>query len=93
MRSSAFFELVRAPHKTRRFWMYVALGIVPILCAELYMQLMGFRPPVRIQIQNGLITFAMWVATFWFGFRFGRTAWLVIAAHMFVFALFAWLQT
>ena len=89
-----FANPVPAPHKTKRFWMFVALGLVPILLAPLYMRLMGFRPfSVRVQIHSGLITLATWTAIFWFGFRFGRKAWPVILPLMFAFALFAWLHS
>ena len=93
MRSSVFFEPVRAPHKTKRFWIFVALGVVPILFAPLYMILIGFHAfPLRVQIRSGVLTLALWVAFFWFGFRFGRIAWFVIAMVMFAFAFFAWLH-
>jgi hypothetical protein len=89
-----FANPVPAPHKTTRFWLFVALGLLAIFCTPLYMMLMGFRPfSLRIQIQSGLITLAMWTTIFWFGFRFGRKAWLVILPLMFAFVLFAWLQS
>jgi hypothetical protein len=94
MRSSIFFERVPAPHRTKRFWIFFVVGIVPILCTPLYMLLMGFRPfPLRVQIHSGLVTFTTWVAFFWFGFRFGRTAWLIIGMLIFTFAFFAWLHS
>jgi hypothetical protein len=90
---SIFANPVPAPHKTRRFWMFVALGLLPILCTPLYMILLGFRPfPLRVQIHSGMITFALWVAIFWFGFRFGRIAWLITVVLMFLFTFVAWLS-
>jgi len=81
---------VPAPHRTKRFWLFVALGLVPIVCAPLYITWVGFRVPVWTQIQSGIITFALWVTVFWFGFRYGRIVWLVLFPLMFAFALFAW---
>ena len=90
---SLFANPVPAPHKTKRFWMFVALGLVPIICAPLYIMLAGFRVSIWIQIQSGIITFALWTAIFWFGLRFGRKAWLVIIMLMFAFTLFAWFHS
>jgi hypothetical protein len=91
MQSSNFFEPVPAPHKTKRFWVFVALAIVPFLCAPLCMVLLGFHrfPPLRIQIWTALITLVAWAAFFWFTFRFGRIAWFVVAMLMFGFAFLA----
>jgi hypothetical protein len=62
-----FANPVPAPHKTKRFWIFLVLGLVPILFAPLYMVMMGFRPfPPRVQIHSGVITFATWTAIFWF---------------------------
>jgi hypothetical protein len=86
-----FANPVHAPHKTKRFWMWGAIGLVPVLLAPLYIWWEGAaRPSVRVQVETGVITFAMWIAIFWFGFRFGRIAWLVILPLMFAFVLFAW---
>jgi hypothetical protein len=85
-----FANPVPAPHKTKRFWRWIALGLVPVVVAPLYIRWKGFRLPVRVQIQSGSITFATWIAIFWFGFRFGRIAWLVILPLIFAFVVFAW---
>jgi len=93
MQSLIAFEPVRAPHKTKRFWVSVTLcGLLPILLAPLYMKfIIGLPPfPLRVQVRSGIITFATCLAFLWLGFRFGRTGWLVVAMCMFAFALFAW---
>jgi len=73
--------------------MFVALGLVPIVCAPLYERLVGFRLSLWVHVQSGIITFALWVAVFWFGLRYGRKAWVVIIMLMFAFILFAWLRS
>jgi hypothetical protein len=95
MHSLMPFEPVRAPHKTKRFWISVVFfGLSPILVVPLLMVLCGYPPfSLRTQVRTGLITFATCLAFLWLGFRFGRTAWLVIAVFMFVLALFAWSQS
>lgn len=85
-----FANPVPAPHKTKRFWTWVTLGLVPVVVAPLYILWMGLRLPVRVQILSGVITFATWITIFWFGFRFGRIAWLVILPLVFAFVVFAW---
>ena len=90
MPASILFEPVSAPHKTKRFWLFVALGLVVLLCAPVIQILLGLPPfPRRVQISSGAITFALWVIAFWFGLRFGRIAWLTIATLMAIFALLA----
>jgi hypothetical protein len=84
------FDPVAAPHKTKRFWIFVALGLVPVLSAPLVQRLLGLPLfSLRVTLESGLITFATWVVAGWIGFRFGRTGWLGIAIAMLVFAIFA----
>ena len=93
MQSLIAFEPVRAPHKTKRFWVSVGFfGLLPILLAPFYTTfIMGVPPfPLCVQVRSGIITFATWLAFLWLGFRFGRTGWLLVAMFMFAFALFAW---
>jgi hypothetical protein len=93
MQSLIAFERVRAPHKTKGFWVSVAFfGLLPIVLAPLYMKfIMGVPPsPFRVQVRSGIITFVTCLAFLWLGFRFGRTGWFVVAMCMFAFALFAW---
>ena len=93
MRDLNLFDPVPAPHRTKRFWLFVALGIVPILCAPLYMILIDFRPfSFRVQTQSGIITLAMWSAFWWMGLRFGRAGWFAVAMLMFGLVIFAWLH-
>ncbi len=92
MQSLVPFEPVRAPHKTKRFWVSVAFfGLLPIVLAPLYMASRGYPPfPLRVQVRSGIITFATCLAFLWLGFRFGRTGWFIVAMCMFTIALFAW---
>jgi hypothetical protein len=70
--------------------MFVALGIVVVLCAPVIQSLLGLPSfPLRIQISSGCIAFATWVIAFWFGLRFGRIAWFMIGIMMLTFALVA----
>ena len=92
MQSLIAFERVRAPHKTKRFWVSVAFfGLLPIVLAPLYMKfIMGVPPfPLRVQVRSGVITFATCLAFLWLGFRFGRTGWFIVAMCMFAIVLFA----
>jgi hypothetical protein len=92
MRSLIDFEPVRSPHKTKRFWMFVAvIGIASILFAQLFMMfVLGVRPfPLRVQVKSGAIAFPTLVIFSWIGFRFGRVGWYVVAIAMFAFAAFA----
>jgi hypothetical protein len=88
------FNPVSAPHKTKRFWIFVALGIIPGLCGPLVQRLMGIPLfALRVHISAGLITFALWVTAFWFGLRFGPVAWIVIGVIMLTFVIFAGLYS
>jgi hypothetical protein len=92
MRSLIDFEPVRSPHKTKRFWMFVAVvGVGSILFAQLFMMLvLGVRPfPLRIQLKSGPIAFLTLITFYWIGFRFGRVGWFVVAIAMFAFAAVA----
>jgi hypothetical protein len=89
---SAFlnFDPVSAPHKTKRFWRFVGLGLVVVICAPLVQRLLGIPPfTPHVQISSGIITFTTWIIIGWIGFRFGRIGWLAIAAAMLRFAIVA----
>ncbi len=90
MKASSFLQPVSAPHKTRVFWMIVALGLVPVLATPFFMRLRGFPPfPLHVQISSGAITFLLWAIASWFILRFGRVALVAVALAMLSFALWA----
>ena len=83
------FDPVLAPHKTKSFWVAVAVcGLLPVLLAPLCMIVIGYPPfPLRVQFRSGVITFTMIGAFLWLGFRFGRPGWFVVAILMFAVAI------
>jgi hypothetical protein len=92
MRSLIDFEPVRSPHKTKRFWMFVAVvGVASILFAQLFMMfVLGVRSfPLHVQLKSGAIAFLILLSFAWIGFRFGRIGWFVVAIAMFAFGAFA----
>ena len=94
MPASAFLEPVPAPHKTKRFWLLVVLGIFIPLFAQLWLIFRGLPPfPLRIQLTSGTLTFALWAGMVWFGLRFGTIAWFIIGVLFFAFGLFALLHS
>jgi hypothetical protein len=94
MTSSTFLDPLPAPHKTRRFWMLVALGTLIPLAARLWLVFHGLPPfPLRVELSTGAITFALWVITIWFALRFGRIVWFIVAVFFIGFGLFAMLHS
>jgi hypothetical protein len=90
MAASSFFEPCSAPHKTKRFWLLVALGVFVVLTAPLVQILLGLPLfPLRVHITSGVITFVVWVSMIWLAIRFGRIVWFAIALFFLGFALFS----
>ena len=94
MPASSFFEPLRVPHRSKRFWIVIILGVAVVLVAPVVQMLLGLPPfPRHVQFTSGAITFALWVAMIWFAVRFGRMAWFAIALFFLCFGLFAMLHS
>jgi len=90
MPASTFLQPVPAPHKTKRFWLLVALGLLIPVAAPLWLIFHGLRPfPLRVQFSSGAITFTLWIATIWSALRFGVIAWIIIGILFLGFGLLA----
>ena len=94
MAASAFLQPVPAPHKTKRFWLLAALGLLIPVSASLWLIFLGLPPfPMRVQFTSGSTTLVLWIGSIWFALRFGAIAWLIIGMLFLGFGLFAMLYS
>jgi hypothetical protein len=85
---------VSTPHKTKRFWLLVGLGVIVVLCAPLVQVLLGFPLlTLRVHFISSAATFALWITMMWFTVRFGVIAWFVIGLFFLAFGLLAQLHS
>jgi hypothetical protein len=90
MKPFVHFGPFRAPHKTKGFWIYVAVIAASVISAPLLPSLLGL-PPVswHTWLTSGAITLLVFIPLGWGAFWFGRIGWLIVTAALFIFWLWA----
>jgi hypothetical protein len=88
------FQPVLALHKTKRFWIFVAFGTLPIVGTLLVLRTLGAPPlPLQMLVTISAATLASWAVMLWFIFRFGGTALLTIGGIMIALGILARLHS